>query len=279
MKTSTPAKQTTKTRQGFFNNEHPFMVSRANPAGFSLSEMSGHISFICVCAAYLNKDILMLRILSMASISLSIVFQYYRAIPLWIPIRWNTLLLGINTVMTASLILERTRADNMPADMENIYLEGHFEKRGFSKVEFLRLFEKATKVHVTKGAMLARDGQENKTLFFVVQGNINIQRKGQHIAEVTANHFIGEMTFLNYLLADESDENIKSSSSSKPSGTIATADATVVTDELVAYAWSFDSLTEYLSGEREVRNALSAYMNHDLRAKLAALSEATTNSS
>jgi len=181
--------------------------------------------------------------------------------------------------MTASLILERTRADNMPADMENIYLEGHFEKRGFSKVEFLRLFEKATKVHVTKGAMLARDGQENKTLFFVVQGNINIQRKGQHIAEVTANHFIGEMTFLNYLLADESDENIKSSSSSKPSGTIATADATVVTDELVAYVWSFDSLTEYLSGEREVRNALSAYMNHDLRAKLAALSKATTNSS
>lgn len=51
----------------------------------------------------------------------------------------------------------------------------------------------------------------------------------------------------------------------------ATADAVVDTDVVVAYVWDFDRLKEYLTEEREVRNALSAYMNHDLRAKLARL--------
>ena len=86
---------------------------------------------------------------------------------------------------------------------------------------------------------------------------------------MTPNHFIGEMTFLNHLLADE---NVVSS------GTTASADA-VVQEEVVAYVWDFDSLKDFLGGEREVRNALSAYMNHDLRAKLASLTTSADNSS
>ena len=74
---------------------------------------------------------------------------------------------------------------------------------------------------------------------------------------MTPNHFIGEMTFLNHLCNACDDK----------SGITATADA-VVDTPVVAYAWEFDSLKEYLQDQREVRNALSAYMNHDLRAKL-----------
>ena len=133
-------------------------------AGYSLAEAAGHISFVGVCLAYLNTDIFMLRLLSMGSISLSIIFQYYRAIPLWIPIRWNALLLGINTVMTVSLILERQRANNMPSNMEVIYREGNFETRGFSKVEFLRLFAVAEKVSLKRDMKLVRDGHVNKKL-------------------------------------------------------------------------------------------------------------------
>lgn len=269
-------------------HDNPRMVDKTLAGGYSLSEAAGHISFVGVCIAYLNTDILMLRLLSMGSISLSIIFQYYRAIPLWIPIRWNTLLLGINTVMIASLLIEQQQADNMSPTLEIIYREGCFEKRGFSKVEFLRLFDKAKQVSFQRGTKLASDGEENKTLYFVTQGSIVIERKGKRIALLTCNHFIGEMSFLNHLLGDDetnpasnagsgsgsqlNNNNTKHSSSS----TTASADA-VVEDDVVAYIWDFDGLKDYLGGEREVCNALSAYMNHDLRAKLASLNATTVH--
>ena len=152
-------------RNKIFRNDNPWMVSKTiMPGSISLSEVAGHVSFVGVCIAYLNTDILMLRLLSMGSISLSIMFQYYRAIPLWIPIRWNTLLLGINSFMTGSLVLERQRANNMPQGMESIYRDGYFEKRGFSKVEFMRLFAVAKKVSLKQDTCLARDGHVNEKL-------------------------------------------------------------------------------------------------------------------
>lgn len=153
------------TKIRLWHNAHPLMVSKvSNFAGYSISEICGNVSFVFVCIAYLNTDILRLRLLSTGSIALSILFQYYRAIPLWIPIRWNALLLAINTVMTASLIAERRRADNMPKDLEEMYQNGLFETRGFSKVEFVRLFGKASKLTFKKGEKLARDGQSNRRL-------------------------------------------------------------------------------------------------------------------
>jgi hypothetical protein len=161
----TKPSKSNKGRTKILQHDNPWLVSTTNIAGgYSLSELAGHASFVGVCVAYLNTDIFMLRLLSMGSISLSIIFQYYRAIPLWIPIRWNALLLGINTVMTVSLMLERQRADNMPPVMEVIYREGCFEKRGFNKVEFIRLFSVAKKIILKPGTRLASDGKENTRL-------------------------------------------------------------------------------------------------------------------
>ena len=85
------------------------------------------------------------------------------------------------------------------------------------------------------------------------------------------------MTFLNYLCDDDNNHHHQSNGNSNRNGNssnTATADAVVDTKgavPVVAYCWDFDPLKNYLQGEREVRNALSAYMNHDLREKLARL--------
>jgi hypothetical protein len=52
----------------------------------SFSDIAGNLSFICVTLAYINTDIFWLRGLVMGSISLSILFQFYRLQPLWISI-------------------------------------------------------------------------------------------------------------------------------------------------------------------------------------------------
>ena len=72
-------------------------------------------------------------------------------------------------------------------------------------------------------------------------------------------HFVGELAFLNYEYGKDSE------ASSLP---VASADAVVETEDTIVWEWEFSDLKEFLEGEREVSNALSAYVNHDLRKKL-----------
>jgi hypothetical protein len=138
----------------FMNNQRRFL-------GMSFSELAGNLGFICVTAAYLSTDILLLRSLAMSSITLGIIFQFYRAAPLWIPIKWNFMLLAINGVMITTLLAERHRANRMPLKLEMLFQEAYFEKRGFSRVEFNKLFQIGKEVHYKAGEFLTRDGQEN----------------------------------------------------------------------------------------------------------------------
>ena len=101
--------------------------------------MAGHGSFFFLALSYLENDFLNLRLFALSGqissviififititsiiifflslywnlyvlclytgISLSIIFQYYRERPLWIPIKWNALFLLINTVMAMFIL-------------------------------------------------------------------------------------------------------------------------------------------------------------------------------
>jgi hypothetical protein len=107
---------------------------------------------------------LQLRACAMGGITLGMIFQFYRAAPIWINLRWNLLLLGINGFMVANLLLERHRANSMPPHLERILQEGNFEKRGFSRVEFCQLFRVGKQVRYKAGEFLTLDGKENRKL-------------------------------------------------------------------------------------------------------------------
>ena len=92
------------------------------------------------------------------------VFQYYRAVPLWIPLKWNALLLIINGTMATALYLERRRADEMGPDLERLYEQGWFRKRGFSRVEFCRLLSQSRPRQLREGDVIAREGKPNDAL-------------------------------------------------------------------------------------------------------------------
>ena len=48
----------------------------------------------------------------------------------------------------------------------------------------------------------------------------------------------------------------------------ASADAMVHGDSVSVWVWDFNELKTFLESERAISNALSAYINHDLRKKL-----------
>ena len=97
---------------------------------YTWSNLAGHSSFLLLALSYLEKDFLQLRIFAASGMSLSIIFQYYREKPLWIPIRWNFLFILINASMIALLLKETADADsNMSRDEKELY-HTFFESRG-----------------------------------------------------------------------------------------------------------------------------------------------------
>jgi CRP-like cAMP-binding protein len=163
----------------------------------------------------------------------------------------------------------------MDPEMEQLYTTGLFQKRGFNRVDFCRLFSLGNQRTLRGGDVITRrDGKRNTTLYFLTKGNVAISSGNQMIATVPPNNFIGEMTFLNFLLdEDEDDENNNDGDNgidNYTSSGVATADAIVDTSTGLATVWEWDfvELRTYLRGQREVSNALSAFINHDLRAKL-----------
>lgn len=57
---------------------------------------------------------------ALSGIGLSILFQFYRAEPLWIPIGWNGLFMVINISMIALLLKERNDAARIQEDPEQV---------------------------------------------------------------------------------------------------------------------------------------------------------------
>ena len=77
---------------------------RALPGGgFTAAEAAGHVSFVLLGVSYLTSDLLTLRALAVGGLSAAVVFQYFRDVPLWLPIRWNALFVAINVFWVAKL--------------------------------------------------------------------------------------------------------------------------------------------------------------------------------
>lgn len=93
---------------------------------FTLAQAAGHGSFVMLALSYLESDFLNLRLYAVSGVCLSILFQYYREIPLWLPISWNCLFLGINYVMIALLYKETSDAKNLTTEQRYECIECPF---------------------------------------------------------------------------------------------------------------------------------------------------------
>jgi len=267
----------------------------------SIAVMLGHTAFLLTGMAYLTKDILQLRLLAMSGISASMVFQYYRPQPLLMPLRWNGLFLVINCVMASLLYYDRVEAEDMSQEMLDIYEKGMFEKRGFRKVDFYRLFGIATKEVRKKGDYLKRAGEQTHQLCYIANGAGIISRDQSYLGKLTENDFAGEIEFMRLMTkketssgeCDEVDNNSKiehnniktiddsinfttnqllqndnDAVSTNSLSFVANESIIVESDIVTIYTWDFEELKSYLDTHVLVSNALLAYISHELREKL-----------
>lgn len=164
---------------------------------FTFSDLAGHGSFLFLALSYLESDFLNLRLYALSGISLSIIFQYYREKPLWIPIRWNSLFFLINSIMIFLLLKQRTDAENLPDEQKQLYTKV-FQAKGMSPVEFLKLISIAKRLDAKKGDKLVDEQKTNTRLYLVVKGNLTVLKSDQKVGTIKDNQFVGAMSFLNW---------------------------------------------------------------------------------
>ena len=125
---------------------------------YSYSNVCGHGAFVLLAVSYLETDFLRLRMYAASGISLSIMFQYYRTVPLKIPIKWNSLFLFINSYMLAILLKEANDAEQIPEDQKSLYL-ATFARYNMSAVEFYKIMNIARMQSLKKGDQLVKEGE------------------------------------------------------------------------------------------------------------------------
>jgi hypothetical protein len=135
---------------------------------------------------------------ALGGLTFSVLFQYYRPIPLWIPIKWNTLFLLINSVMIAQLVMTINDAQNMPEEKKDIY-EKVFRDQSMTTIDFLRLLGTAERREVKKGERLLSLGSRHNQIHLIQSGRFSIRKAGMSTkVDYSSYQFLGALSFLTW---------------------------------------------------------------------------------
>jgi len=158
-----------------------------------IGQLAGHLASILTMVAYLLRDILWLRFLTILSCFAGIIFNYFvPATPLWTVIGWNTLFAIINIVQIAIIIKERTGIQFTEEEKE--LHETLFKK--FAPFEFMKLMRIAEWRQAEPGEIITTEEQPLEEVMMIYNGLLAVEVKGEKKAELQDGHFIGEVSFI-----------------------------------------------------------------------------------
>ena len=126
----------------------------------SPSEVCGHLAFLLAGTAFLDPEILNLRVLSVAAGGATLVFTFFHPIgrPLWLPFGWNVIFMAINGGHIYQILSERQAAERLPPQALELW-QSVFAVHGVSKTNFARLLEYGTWTTFREGMTLQEEGR------------------------------------------------------------------------------------------------------------------------
>jgi hypothetical protein len=209
-----------------------------------LGHLAGHLASILTMAAYLLKDILWLRLLTILSCFAGIAFNYFvPATPLWSVIYWNMLFATINIAQIAIIIRERTGIHFTEEEKE---LHDTLFKN-FAPFEFMKLMRIAKWLEAKQGEVLAVEKETLNAVMLIYNGLVGVETNGKEVARLKDGNFIGEVSFI----------------------TGGAATATVRALQPTRYiAWPKDAISQLLNRNPSMRFAMQSMLSTDLSKKL-----------
>ena len=209
-----------------------------------VGHLAGHLASILTMAAYLLKDILWLRLLTILSCFAGIAFNYFvPATPLWSVIYWNMLFATINIAQIAIIIRERTGIHFTEEEKE---LHDTLFKN-FAPFEFMKLMRIAKWLEAKQGEVLAVEKETLNAVMLIYNGLVGVEANGKEVARLKDGNFIGEVSFI----------------------TGGAATATVRALQPTRYiAWPKAAISQLLNRNPSMRFAMQSMLSTDLSKKL-----------
>ena len=156
-------------------------------------QLAGHLASVLTMVAYLLKDILWLRLLTILSCFAGMAFNYFvPATPLWTVIYWNILFAIINIVQIAIIIKERAGVHFSEEEKE--LHETLF--KNFAPFEFMKLMRVGQWREAQPGEILAVDQQPLDAVMLIYNGLAGVEKDGKEVAKLKDGNFIGEVSFI-----------------------------------------------------------------------------------
>jgi hypothetical protein len=159
----------------------------------TMVDVFGHLSFALIAVSYAVRDMLVLRVISVASGLIGLFYNYFLpGGPLWLAIFWVSLFMIINSARIIGLYSEQ-RSVSFSEDEKELY-QTIF--REFSPVEFMKLMRLAKWKEIPQNDYIAKEGEEFESLKFLFNGEVSINKDGKEIARARDGAMIGEISFL-----------------------------------------------------------------------------------
>jgi Popeye protein conserved region len=137
--------------------------------------------------AFSVRDVLKLRILSLAADVIVLPYYYFQHIPLWPPIFWGVAFIIVNGVRIVTLTLER-RPVILSDKEEELYRVafGSIDKR-----EFLKLASLARWVDFSSGDLIIKEGRHISDAIVLISGEAEAVRSGKTMWVFRPGQLIG----------------------------------------------------------------------------------------
>lgn len=202
-----------------------------------------HVGNVLYILAFLVKDMVWLRALSIAGGTSMVLAYVARSPPMWDGAGWDALFVVINLVQLGLLLAQR-RPVKLTAEEQRLYAASF---RSLTPREWKTLVDKGKRETFTAGAHVVERGKELDVVRVVAEGTVEVRDGDRVVCALGIGQFVGEMAFL--------------------SGEHPKADV-VAREDVTFIAWPAPALRRALEDDVDLRAQVQTILGHDLMRKL-----------
>ena len=202
-------------------------------------ELLIHGANVLYLFAFMVRDILWLRILTVIAASCLLPYFYFRPEPLMAPIYWNLAFTTLNLFWIVRLLLER-RPVKLTADEQRLC---ELVFRTMTPREMIKILKLASWHTADAGACFVERGKPLDRLMVIFSGKACAEVDGRNVTELQPGRFIGGISYV----------------------TEETAPANIVSLEPTRYvAWPKSKLRDFMTKNPDLHSALNTTLAIDL---------------
>ena len=202
-------------------------------------ELLIHAANVLYLFAFMVRDILWLRILTVVAASFLIPYFYFQPVPLITAIYWNLAFTALNLFWIVRLFLER-RPVKLSAEEQRLC---ELVFRTMTPREMIKILKLASWQSAVAGECFVERGKPLDRLMVIYSGKACVEVDGKNVTELQPGQFIGSISYI----------------------TEETAPANIVSLEPTRYvSWPKSKLQDFMKKNPDLHTALKTTLAIDL---------------